>query len=183
MPTIPDTDPDPLKSEELEVKAAELQVRRLEAGKALTATMSSWRRRFTDPLVIAISVGVLTLFENMIVAFFNNHSSLVQEKTKAQDDLKLEQEKARYDLLKGGMATNDIAAASRNINFFIDAWLLKDDDCKIREALERDQPVLPSLSGTAPPTPPGVHSVPEIMSLYNFPPGFDGRGQTIGLIQ
>jgi kumamolisin len=169
--TAPNTDSNPLQSKELEVKARELEVRQLEADKSLAATRAPWWRR-ADPLVLAILAGVVTLLGNMAV-----------ERLKSTDDLTLEQTKTRYDLLKGAMATNDVAAASRNINFFIDAGLLKDDDCRIREALERDQPVLPSLSGTAPPTPAGMHSVPEIMSLYNFPPGFDGRGQTIGLIQ
>jgi kumamolisin len=56
-------------------------------------------------------------------------------------------------------------------------------DCRIRNAIDRDQPVLPSLSGIAPPTPPGVHSAPEIAALYNFPGDFDGRGVKIGLLE
>ena len=67
--------------------------------------------------------------------------------------------------------------------FFIDAGLLDDSDFKIREAIEHDQPVLPSLSGVAPPTPPGLHSAVEIATLYNFPSGFDGRGVTIGILE
>jgi kumamolisin len=171
MSSTPDTDPDPLKSEELEVKAEELQVRRLEAAKALAATKSSWWRR-ADPLVLAILAGVLTLLGNMGV-----------ERLKATDDLALEQKKARYNLVLQAMATNNAEIANRNIHFFIDAGLLEDDDCRIREAIDKDQPVLPSLSGTAPPTPAGMHSVPEIAKLYNFPPGFDGRGQTIGILE
>jgi kumamolisin len=182
MSSTPDTDPDPLKSEELEVKAAELQVRRLEAEKALATTKSRWWRR-ADPLVLAISVGILTLIGNMAVTFINSWSSVNQERLKASDDLALEQKKARYNLVLQAMATNNAEIANRNIRFFIDAGLLDDDDCKIREAIDRDQPVLPSLSGTAPPTPAGAHSVPDIMTLYNFPPGFDGRGQTIGILE
>jgi kumamolisin len=81
------------------------------------------------------------------------------------------------------MATNDAAVAKRNIHFFIDAGLLQDSDCRIRDAIDRDQPVLPSLSGTAPPTPQGLHSPPEIATLYNFPNGFDGRGVMVGIIE
>jgi kumamolisin len=183
MSSIPDTDPDPLKSEELEVKARELRVRRLEAEKALAATTSPWWRRASDPLVIAVSVGVLTLFGNIVTTFVNNYNSVNQERLKASDDLKLEQKKARYNLVLQAMATNSADVATRNIHFFIDAGLLDDGDCRIREAIDRDQPVLPSLSGTAPPTPAGLHSVPEIASLYNFPPGLDGRGQTIGILE
>jgi kumamolisin len=35
----------------------------------------------------------------------------------------------------------------------------------------------------SPPTPPGLHSAPEIATLYNFPSGFDGRGVTIGILE
>jgi hypothetical protein len=168
--------------EELEVKAAELEARRLEAARALAlAKSSSWRR--ADPLVLAILAGTLTLLGNMSVALWNSHSSVSQEKDKAADDLKLEQTKAHYNLVLQAMATSDAATAKRNIHFFIDAGLLDDDNCKIRDAIEKDQPVLPSLSGTAPPTPPGLHSAPEIAGLYNFPPGLDGRGVTIGVLE
>jgi kumamolisin len=172
MSPTPNTDPDALKSEELEVRAMELQARRLEATNALASTKSPWRRRLTDPLVLAILGGVVALLGNMAVEWL-----------KAVDDQKLTKTKAQYDLLMRAVATDKIDIANRNVRFFIDAGLLEDGDCKISEALERDQPVLPSLSGTAPPTPAGMHNVPEIMTLYNFPPGYDGRGQTIGLIQ
>jgi kumamolisin len=182
MSSTPNTDPEPLKSEELEVRAAELQARRLEAEKALAATKSPWWRR-ADPLVIAIFAGAVTLLGNMAVTLVNNYNSVNQERLKASDDLALEQKKAQYNLVLQAMATNNAEVANRNIHFFIDAGLLDDHDCKIREAIDKDQPVLPSLSGTAPPMPAGVHSAPEIATLYNFPPGFDGRGQTIGFIE
>jgi kumamolisin len=183
MSSIPDTDPDPLKSKELEVKAAELSVRRLEAEKSLAGAKSQWRHRLADPLVIALSVGIVTLIGNMIVAYLNNHSSLLVEKRKAEDDRKLEDTKARYNLILQAMATNNAEIANHNIHFFIDAGLLQDDNCKIRDAIDRDNPVLPSLSGTAPALPAGMHSVPEIMTLYKFPSGLDGRGQTIGILE
>jgi kumamolisin len=125
----------------------------------------------------------LTLLGNTVVALLNNNSSVSQERTKAADDLALEREKARYNLVLQAMATNDAAVAKRNIHFFIDAGLLPDADCKIRDAIDKDQPVLPSLSGVAPPTPPGLHSAPEIATLYNFPSGFDGRGVTICILE
>ena len=182
MLTAPDHESDPLKSKELEVKAAELEVRQREAEKALVATRAPWWRR-ADPLLLAVLAGVITLLGNVAVTLVNNYNSLAQERLKASDDLALEQKKARYNLVLQAMATNSAEIANRNIRFFIDAGLLEDGDCKIRDAIDRDQPVLPSLSGTAPPTPAGTHSVPEIMALYNFPIGFDGRGQTIGLLE
>ncbi len=185
--------PEPQTPEELAVQAAELEVRRLEAAKAMATISSPWWRR-ADPLVLAILAGVLTLLGNMAVALLNNHNSLQQEQKKADtsliqeqkknaDDLALEQAKAKYNLVLQAMATNDAAVAKRNIHFFIDAGLLPDADCRIRNAIDQDQPVLPSLSGVAPPMPPGLHSAPEIATLYNFPNEFDGRGVTVGILE
>jgi hypothetical protein len=176
------SDPSPPSPEELAVKAAELQVRRLEAAKAMADISSPWWRR-ADPLTLAIFAGVLTLLGNMGVALLNGYESVSQEQKKASDDLALEQAKARYNLVLQAMATNSAEIAKRNVHFFIDAGLLKDDDCLIREAIDKDQPVLPALSGVAPPAPSGVHSVPEIATLYNFPGGFDGRGVTVGILE
>jgi kumamolisin len=176
------SEPSPLPSEELTVKAAELQVRKLEAAKAVATLSSPWWRR-ADPLVLAILAGVLTLLGNMIVTILNNYYSSNQEHLKATDDFALEQSKARYTLVLQAMATNDRDVAKCNIRFFIDAGLLDDSDFKIREAIEHDQPVLPSLSGVAPPGANGFHSATEIATLYNFPAGFDGRGVTIGILE
>ena len=87
------------------VKAAELRVRELEAKKALAATATPWWRS-ADPLVLAILAGALSLLGNV-----------VEERTKAKDDLALEQAKARYSLVLQAMATNDVTSAKRNIHF------------------------------------------------------------------
>jgi hypothetical protein len=167
-------------SEEREVKAAELEVRR--GKKGLAAIAAPWWRR-ADAMVLAIRAGVLTLLGNMAVTVVSSHSSLVQEQKKVADDLALEQAKARYNLVLQAMATNDAGVARRNIHFFIDAGLLHDPDCRIRDAIDQDQPVLPSLSGVAPQLPAGTHSAPEIATLYNFPSGLDGRVVTIGILE
>jgi hypothetical protein len=114
----------PPDSQELAVKAAELEVRRLAAAKAMKSLSSPWWLR-ADPLVLAILAGVLTLLGNMTVAFINNYNSLQQEQKKASDDLGLEQAKARFNLVLQAMATSDAAVAKRNIHFFIDAGLLQ----------------------------------------------------------
>jgi kumamolisin len=175
-------DPAPATPDETAVKAAELKVRTLTAQKELASLSSPWWRR-ADPLVLAVIAGILTLLGNMGVAFYNNSASVSQEREKAADDLALEQAKARYNLVLQAMATNDAAIAKRNIHFFIDAGLLADKDCKIRNAIDQDQPVLPSLSGTAPAMAGNLHSAPEIATLYNFPSGFDGRGVTVGIVE
>ena len=160
----------PSKTED-EIKADELHVRQLEAEKALASANTPWWRR-ADPLTLAILAAAGSLFGNILL-----------EHSKAKDDQELEQAKARYNLVLQAMATNDSAVAKRNIHFFIDAGLLTDSDCRIRNAIDSDNPVLPSLSGTAPAGPSNLLSPPVVASLYNFPPGADGRGQTIGIIE
>ena len=152
MPSTPtrDTDagPDPLKSQELEIKAAELQLRRREVDNA----QARWWRRPPDALVLAVLAGALTLLANILV-----------EKQKANDDLALETRKSQFNLVLQAMQTNNPDVANRNIHFFIDAGLLADEDCRIREAIDRDQPVLPAASPLA--------------------PSLGGTGQTIGILE
>jgi subtilase family serine protease len=171
----------PAPLDELEIKQEELRVRRVEADAALAAARSR-RSRLSDPLVLAIIAAVISLLGSIAVAIYNNKSTLDQEKIKAEHGLDLEQKKASYSLVLQAMATNDTATAKRNIQFFIDAGLLQDSDCRISEAAERYDPVLPSVSGTTPAL-PGVYSPLDIARLYNFPTWLDGRGQTIGILE
>jgi len=175
-------DPSPDGADESKVKAAELEVRRLEAQKAVAGLAAPWWRR-ADPLVVAIVAGALTLLGNMAATLLNGYWSLKLEQKKGDDDLALEQSKANYSLVLQAIATNDDCIAKRNIDFFIDADLLKDPGGKIRTAIERDRPVLPSLSGKSPPSSGSIHSAPEIAKAYNFPDEFDGRGVTIGILE
>jgi subtilase family serine protease len=159
--------PDPPNPEENEVGAVENSAPRSEPEAALAAPKSPWWRRE------AVALAILAAAAPLVVG-------VVAEKLREFGELELQERKARYDLILNAMKTQDIAVANRNINFFIDSGLLEDSDCKIRGAIERYQPVLP-LSGAVPP--PGMHNIPEIMRLYKFPEGYDGRGQTIGFIE
>lgn len=171
-----------VEEKERKAEAPEGEVRRLEAIKGLSKrNQSGWRT--SDPLVLAILAGTLTLLGNLGVAFWNSHSTTQQDREKARDNLRLETEKARYSLVLQAMATNNPDISKRNILFFIDAGLLNDDDCKIREAIEKDQPVLPALSAITPSFSGTLHSAPEIAKLYDFPLELDGRGQTIGFLE
>jgi subtilase family serine protease len=133
-------------------------------------------------VVAAIIAAAFALLGNIVVVYWNSRNTLAQEQQKANANLHLEQEKARYSLVLQAMATNDAEIAKRNVQFFIDAELLHDPDGKISEAIDRYSPVLPSPSGTTPIF-PGAYSPVEIARLYNFPTWLDGRGQTIGILE
>ncbi len=136
----------------------------------------------TDAILLALVGAILTLLGNMVVSVVNNRNSIEQDKRKAQSDLDQEKLKAKYDLILASIATNDPEVAKRNIEFFIGSRLLDDADGAIRDTLKRYSPVLPSASGAA--TPPDRTAPPsEIARLYNFPPGLDGSGQVIGLVE
>jgi len=164
---------------EHEIKLKELDVREREADKALALAKSSWWRR-ADPLLLAIIVGILTMFGNMIVAYFNNYATIRQETVRSQNTLAQEKRKARYTLILQAIGTGDQKVAEQNIKFFIDAGLLEDEDQKIARALERFKPVLPPPGTNVRPQP---LEVPEIARIYNFPTQFDGSGQAIGLLE
>jgi len=173
------------------VKLQELEVRRREAEKASLIAKSPWWRR-ADPLVMAVLASFLALIGNMVVAVYNNNTTthqeeqknanvLEQQKQKAKDDLALATQQARYTLILRAIATSDLDGAQRNINFFIDSGLLDDQDHRIAAALEKFKPVLPAAGGSS--GVPQPLPVPDIAKIYNFPPGLDGAGQTVGILE
>jgi lysozyme family protein len=157
------TDTD-LAADERALRREELAARREEAQAKLRAAAAPVRRA-TDPLVLAVVAGILTLAGNTLLAYYNSNATIVQERTKADnalkqeerkaaDDLALEREKAKATLILQAVATNDPDAARRNLLFFLDGGLIKDDGQKIHKALEKYAPVLPSSSGQASRPPP-----------------------------
>jgi lysozyme family protein len=153
-----------LAAEERALKHEEFAARREEARVKLRATAAPWWRG-ADPLVLAVVAGVLTLGGNTFLAYYNAKATIAQEKTKAEnalrqeekkaaDDLELEKEKAKATLILQAVSTNDPATARRNLLFFLDGGLIKDDDQKIHQALDKYAPVLPSSSGQASRLPP-----------------------------
>jgi hypothetical protein len=130
---------------EEDVKAEELRVRRLEAEKAIAIAKAPWWRK-SDPLLLAIVAGVMTLLGNIGVALYNGRASIDQLTQKAERDIALEREKAKYSLILQAIATGNSGAAVNNIRFFIEAHLLADDDDQIRNAAAKYLPTLPSPS-------------------------------------
>lgn len=165
----PETTPTPpnevdLATEERLLKQEEFAARREEARLKLKATSARWWQG-ADPLLLAVIAGIFTLAGNMFLAAYNSHATIEQEKTKAEhalrqeekkakDDLELEREKAKATLILQAVSTNDSDAARRNLLFFLDGGLIKDDGGKIRAALDKYAPVLPSASGQTTRTPP-----------------------------
>jgi lysozyme family protein len=156
-----------LVTEERVLKQQEFAARREEAKVKLAATTAPWWRG-ADPLVLAVVAGVFTLAGNTFLAYYNAQATIKQEATKAAnaldqeekkaaDDLALEREKAKATLILQAVSTNDPATARRNLLFFLDGGLIKDEDNKIHAALDKYSPVLPSASGQPsrpPPTTP-----------------------------
>jgi hypothetical protein len=159
----PPTEAD-LAIEERALKQEEFAARREKAKVKLAATTAPWWRG-ADPLVLAVVAGVFTLAGNTYLAYYNARATIAQEtiratdalkqeEKKAADDLELEREKAKATLILQAVSTSDPAAARRNLLFFLDGGLIKDEDQKIHNALEKYAPVLPSASGQPTRTPP-----------------------------
>jgi lysozyme family protein len=158
-----------LAAEERSLKRQEFAARLEEARVKLKGASASWWRA-ADPLVLAVVAGVLTLAGNLFVAWYNAKearaqeegrasASLQQQKSKAADDLALEREKAKANLILQAVSTNDADTARRNMLFFLDGGLIEDTNARIRTALDKYAPVLPSASGqvSAPPTTPDAY--------------------------
>jgi lysozyme family protein len=151
--STPTTATSDLAAEELRVKRQELAVRRLEARAKFRMAAKPWWRA-ADPLVLAVVAGILTLGGNTFLAFFNSRAATNQERTKAANALEVEKEKAKATLIIQAVSTDDPATARRNLFFFLDAGIIRDPDQKIRAAVEKYAPVLPSASGQPTRTPP-----------------------------
>jgi kumamolisin len=179
-PAIP-PDADWLAREELAIRRKELEVRELEARKALAGDGKAWWQR-AEPMTLAVLGAILTIVGNIVVGYFNNRATIEQEEHKAANDLALETKKAQYSLILQAMATTDRKSAGENINFFVESGLLDDANHRIRNAAAKFQPVLPSPSGaSAPPLKP-VEAT-DVAKLYNFPASLDGAGQVVGILE
>ena len=135
----------------------------------------------SDPILLALVGAILTLLGNMVVSVVNNRNTIAQEKLRAASDLDLEKLKSKYELILQSIATNDPEAAQRNIEFFIGSGLLDDEGGAIRDALKRYGPVLPAPGGGG--AAPRSVLPSDMARLYNFPPGLDGTGQVVGLLE
>jgi murein L,D-transpeptidase YcbB/YkuD len=130
-------------AEENAVKRLELEVRQREAETAEARARQAWWQR-ADPLTLAVGAAIVTLLGNMAVAVYNARAARKQEGDKSKSALQLERQKAAYTLVLQAMATNDARRAAENIEFFLASGLLDDTGDKIRAAVSRFAPVLPS---------------------------------------
>jgi hypothetical protein len=95
---VPSPNPEPtdnsaLLENERAVKVKELEVRRLEADKALLLSRAPWWRK-ADPLVLAIVAAIFTMIGNMLVAIYNNNATIRQEEQKNRNSLSQIEQKA-----------------------------------------------------------------------------------------
>lgn len=142
-----------LRHAELSVKRLELRARRAAAARDWINARAPWWRK-ADPLVLAIAAGTLTLFGNLAVAVYNGATTRTVEAERSKNALNLEKAKNKVSLILQAVSTNDAQTAQRNILFFLDAGLLKDDDKnRIRNAASKYSPVLPSQTGAVTPVP------------------------------
>ncbi|MER9151013.1 hypothetical protein NKI30_20565 [Mesorhizobium opportunistum] len=87
---------------------------------------------------------------NLGVAAYNGYETRSEDRLKAVNDLDLQRETAKSDLLLSAMRTNDSKAAQQNNLFFIDSGLIADPGDKLKKAVTKYFPVLPAPSGAVP---------------------------------
>jgi TPR repeat protein len=113
-----------LRSLEIEIKRRELKLKEKERpGSTLK-----------NPLVVGVFVAALGLFGNIVVTYLQN---------RAQQSLA--QQKAQSDLILEAIKTGDVQKASSNLQFFIDAHLVNDEQGFITQAIKAGHsPSLPA---------------------------------------
>jgi lysozyme family protein len=123
------------------VRRKELAARLAEAQQKILAARAPWWRNPT-PLSVAVAAGALTILGNIGAALYTGYNSLAVEK-----------EKNKAALIVQAVSTSDPATARRNVLFFVESGFFEGQSEKIKQALEKFLPVLPSNTGNAPSLP------------------------------
>ncbi|MER8442067.1 hypothetical protein NKH52_02480 [Mesorhizobium sp. M1066] len=106
-----------------------------------------WKDGQLNLLIIG---GIVTIMGNLGVAAYNGYETRSEDRLKAVNDLDLQRETAKSDLLLSAMRINDSKAAQQNNLFFIDSGLIADPGDKLKKAVTKYFPVLPAPSGAVP---------------------------------
>jgi hypothetical protein len=120
------------RERELQLRSEELELRRAEQGRA----------RWLNPLFLGLIVAVIGLIGNMIVTFISGKQTRI-----------LESDKHRSALILEAVKTGDPDKAAANLEFFLEASLLRDPDGKLATYLKEREPgkgfSLPASPGRA----------------------------------
>lgn len=114
-----------------ELKEIELALKR----KELEQARRSFSLRDLNPVIVAIIAALLGFLGNVVATYFQGRNALTLEREKQQGALVIES-------IKTGNPDN----AARNLEFLIEAGLLRDPDSRIRQYLNKkgSAPVLPA---------------------------------------
>lgn len=128
---------------ELERQKLELERRRLNATIALQTQESETRlrERWSEWLK-----GVTPAVATLLVGIVGGLVALFQAQSQAQQQLLLEQIKARNGLILQAMQTGDVQQASKNLLFLAKNGIIELDITKLEQSLDKYQPALPSIS-------------------------------------
>lgn len=128
---------------EIERQKLELERRRLDASIALQTQESETRLRERRSEWLK---GVTPAAVTLLVGLVGGLVALLQAQSQAQQQILLEQIKARNGLILQAMQTGDVQQASKNLLFLAKNEIIDLDIPKLEQSLDKYQPALPSAS-------------------------------------
>jgi len=136
-----------------------IEEQRLKQDRELKEMELELRRKELHIFRNPISIAIIALAGTLLVNTIQQHTAESEQHIKAQNELALEQARARANLILESIRTGDTSRAAVNLRFLIRIGVLVDPDHKIMNALDQDQgPVLPAgMQPLAPIIGPTIH--------------------------
>jgi hypothetical protein len=165
---------------EARLKRRELQNKN---GKSL------WKDLLTNPVMIAIVGGIITIFTGVITFNFNASESRQAEAAKARLAQESTKETLQADLIKKFVESPRTETVRENLRFLVDAGLIPSYAEKIKKYLDSNRGVAPQVGGGIEFLPTGVSVADDIkvqlkklverFKVYLQRLGFDGLDEDI----
>ncbi len=111
----------------------------------------TWRAALSNPLVLAIVGGSLTLLTSMVTNFLTANATRDADERRASQTREGEARALQSELIKTFLKTQDSKIARDNLTFLIESGLIPDHEKRIKEYLASNQKAIPKLSESAAP--------------------------------
>lgn len=161
MNTKPDVDAS-ISKDQIEAEKLKLEFRRLAFDRTKLAIETRHKRRedrahstkslkesLSNPLILAIVGGALTLFTSIITNYLTGTANREADERRASQSREAESRNLQSELIKTFLRTQDSKTARDNLTFLIESGLIPDHEKRISEYLAKNTKTIPKISETA----------------------------------
>jgi len=143
--------PEEIDREKMRLERAKLALEvRLKRRELQRHAAKSWKQALTNPLMLAIVGGSLTLLTSIVTNFLSTSATRDADERKAKQSREAEARSLQSDLIKTFLRTPDSKTARDNLTFLIESGLIPDHEERIKTYLESNSKTVPKLGdGTA----------------------------------